>query len=519
MSPDELSAYRLPQPMLTDLEIKALSTPQSFKELPKNERYSVSMQTLLFAMIEKIDQVVECIIEHFKAENPLGLNARFQSYELAPLHLATILNQEVWVSLLLAAGADPNVQDHRKWTPLHHAALVGNRQIIKTLLLDKRTDSSLLTVTKGSYKDILHLVELPHTDPNEFLPILWENTKGKIRRLTHRQFREKTGAVYLRENYVSRKWLVDEWRSGSKAEKESISSACWEHTEQVFKKKYHQFQLNPPVHRVRKVTRDDNNQVLKHTPGFGLFADRDYEPNEIIGEYLAKIGKHQANDYSLGRDWDASGFGNAMRLINDAYPNVQILTLSNLNHLAERHLITTISKIKKGDQICLDYTSSHRIKISPYIELRPAALRQFIANFDMEKFRSYTVPLPGTKGFLDIVFAKAIQDVQLKYLVHTSGLLFTLVWEGAAKISQLQQIVNYGFSREKKSDGNLEARENQLLLIDYAEIACKIRTLLAKSQALSHFTDLINSWIETKTVKEIFTEARDTIPSLYEALS
>jgi ankyrin repeat protein len=50
------------------------------------------------------------------------------------LHLATWSGSSKCIRLLLERGADPNIQDNDKWTPLHMASFHGRQKCVKVLL-------------------------------------------------------------------------------------------------------------------------------------------------------------------------------------------------------------------------------------------------------------------------------------------------------------------------------------------------------------------------------------------------
>lgn len=55
------------------------------------------------------------------------------------LHYAAKGNQELMVHYLLLRGVDPNVENKFKETPIFIAAEMGAKQVLHTLLQDKRT--------------------------------------------------------------------------------------------------------------------------------------------------------------------------------------------------------------------------------------------------------------------------------------------------------------------------------------------------------------------------------------------
>ena len=108
-------------------------------------------------------EIVETLLEK-KANLSIGDNCGW-----LPLHIAAWYNHKEIVALLLAeeAGADPNIQDAAyKWTPLHVAAYKGYKRVTKQLLAagadpniqDKRGNTPL-DIAKKSIVKILKQAE------------------------------------------------------------------------------------------------------------------------------------------------------------------------------------------------------------------------------------------------------------------------------------------------------------------------------------------------------------------------
>lgn len=66
--------------------------------------------------------------------SPIQLDLR-RPTGLGLLHLAASLNMIRFTSALLSAGADPNMLDNNGFTPMHHAAMNGNEEVINQLRL------------------------------------------------------------------------------------------------------------------------------------------------------------------------------------------------------------------------------------------------------------------------------------------------------------------------------------------------------------------------------------------------
>ncbi|CZT16853.1 uncharacterized protein RCC_02688 [Ramularia collo-cygni] len=63
-----------------------------------------------------------------------NLEVRGHNWNYTPLHRAAQIPNPALVSILLEAGADPNVRESHKWTPIHEAAARGGLEIVKQLL-------------------------------------------------------------------------------------------------------------------------------------------------------------------------------------------------------------------------------------------------------------------------------------------------------------------------------------------------------------------------------------------------
>ena len=516
MSLQESNSYRLQEAVSSSFVDEMVLTRKAIRLAPEDRKYSVSIQALCFAMIQRIDHVVEFIIQHYKAKNPAALKGTqmLQRYRLAPIHIATMLQQESLVSKLLDAGVDPNVRDQRQWTSLHHAALSGNQKIIE-LLKRHGADQTLLTDTEGTFEDILRLTQPPQSEQDAPIQLLYEGEDGKISQLTHGKFEKLTGAVYIEENYVARTWMIDQWRDG---EQNEGPTSKWNVIDHMFKEKYNQFLLKPPMHLLKKITHNDEKKQLAKSPGFGLLARTDHKAKEILGEYRARVDIHDGNDYTINDDWNGLNFRSDIARANDGFPNSIVLRVCNSRNLAERCLLVATTEIRAGEQMCYDYSSAHLLKLQPYVEFRPSALRQFVNNADLQKI----VAIMKGKNVSQDVFDQAILYDQFKYISETPFTLFTMVWDGSIKASRLKEFVDVFFSM--RSSEYQEARTTQLEVIKWAEVAYKIKKALSDSkqenmeQYTEKFSARVNGWIEKMNIHEILSSAEDTLPFYVKAV-
>lgn len=80
------------------------------------------------AITNNCKTLVRCLLD-------AGISSNLQdnSTKAAPLHVAAIHNRRHIAELLLARGANPNIRDHRGWTPMHSATR-GQHPVIMRLL-------------------------------------------------------------------------------------------------------------------------------------------------------------------------------------------------------------------------------------------------------------------------------------------------------------------------------------------------------------------------------------------------
>ena len=62
------------------------------------------------------------------------MNAKGGWREWTPLHYAALNGNKEIVELLIAKGADMNVTANEEWTPLHTTALEGNKEVVELLI-------------------------------------------------------------------------------------------------------------------------------------------------------------------------------------------------------------------------------------------------------------------------------------------------------------------------------------------------------------------------------------------------
>lgn len=361
-----------------------------------------------------------------------SLEALTKHMQLTPLHLAVIEKSKKSVRKLLEGQADVNARDIRKWTPLHHATALGYEKIIKLLYIFG-ADPKALSDTQITASELGRFVLLRNKKSEETIPLLTtlpDNTGLSL--LTYRQYHQLTGTDYLLEPFIPKHYLIKEWRQGL------LRSESLPFIGQI-QEKYEEFLLQPRIpHILEKAVTNDQNQQLLSSPGLGLFASQDYHPGVIIGEYLGRVSDdNPRSSYTLAGPVDGSQYSNELTRINDGFPNVVLVPLANIHGLSKRYIFITSSPIKKGDQFCWNY-GEHSVKLGPYSEMRPAAMRKYIQEVKewgteplYSNFEYLITKLVVGLGITQQISLEEFMEVEkLRYLLETPAAFFNLVFEG-----------------------------------------------------------------------------------------
>lgn len=435
--------------------------------LKKPNSGSLSVHALNFAMLNGLTYLVLCMIEIFQKNIKVLNEERTLHYQLSPLHIAILIQRRDFVSALVNAGVDIDVRDHRDWTPLHHAALMGDKENIQ-FLKAHGADKDVLTDFEGTYRDILRLTSDPQQNGTDIIPIVLKTTDGKVEALTHQKFKDLTRACYLEENYAERSWLIQQWKEPT-YKHSAIMDPLFSRLKEQYKREFH----TSPNFEMQKITCDDSQRKLDSSPGFGLFAAKSYEKGDILGEYKAHIGPEDLHDeYTMDKWWQARHYRNAMAMINDGYPNTHAIKVVNVRGLPFRMLMVAISPIEKGEQICFNYGTLHLVKVQSYAELRGEALRKMINSFDPKTKKRSKDPFP---------------QWQLKYVSDTPIVLFNIIWDGSVTIQKAMDFINYLYQNDRVAFNDRQS------MIRNVELALAIKnTYLIKETDKNKFTETIN---------------------------
>jgi hypothetical protein len=425
---------------------------------------TVTTHALCYAVTYRITSIIDFALQLTKEPNEL--NVPFGNKKFTYLHLTVISSNLEAAEQLLKAKADPDSCDTCDWTPLHHAALSGNAQMIQ-LFRAYGANQKMTTNMGGTYQDVWNLTHLVSPNPHDKIRLIWQED-GKQSQLTQATFQKLASSVFVEENHIAREHLWKDWNSLTDIQDEfSFTSKSAQ--------KYKEFTKKPSIHILSRVTRDTQGNLLPSSPGLGLFAEHLYEKEQVIGEYQGVIQPNpEYNPYLL---FNTSGLThrNELSHINDGFPNIVCVPIHCISGLPTRRVFITANQIQPGEQFCWNY-GLNKCKIRPYAELRPKESRDFIKSENVDELILY-LRTTGTSGRLS--FEEFVRAEKFRYILETPAVLYTMTLDGTLDSVKAKRLFTIS---------NLMTRMDQngpKILQNLVEIALECRSL--KSRFLPNF--------------------------------
>ena len=297
-----------------------------------------------------------------------ALNENF--YSLSPLHVAVIKGNRQAVELLIKREADVSQKDHRGWTPLHHAAALGEDSIL-SLLIDKvgaQAAKRFLNNTQGCYEDIQRLVAPVLPQPEDNVCLFHDGTT--LSPCSARKFQRLTGATYFDGIYADLSSLYMLWKDGGHL----AEFNNWTPSERLVAA-FKNFRQTPPELYFGK-------QSERAPQGFDVFTNQNHTPGEVVATYGGSLSveeprnRYQDVVYKSG-DIDGMRYRNLAPMVNNGFPNI-INTGMFVDGLFQEVFLTT-RRINNNERLFFDYGFGNRIGcLFPYLELNSQDLLRFV---------------------------------------------------------------------------------------------------------------------------------------------
>lgn len=333
------------------------------------------------------------------ADCPDFLNRQFAPFQLSAVHFAVIGSNDPAMEALRAAGANLDSPDFQKYTPLHHAAMIGNLTAVSKLLA-WGANPKKLNAFEGTYADLLRFNKPFRESGQEIIDGVVTLTPGLSGEICNKEIIDSSlFSAHKNENYQ-----VDEscWNNDVKFVHENVVRTellplIWQiqanRGANPYKDIFDSYQkyIQDPTPLAISKFKSKNRKTM-----CGVFALRDIKKGEVIAEYAGEIAPYtekrdptyvwEGNPYFM---IDGEKYRSAGSMINAGFPNAMMFSTNQPTAgFPERHVMVAFDDIAKGDQITTYYGAFYRFNPKEFVELRPEAKEAFLKKYtwsDMSK--------------------------------------------------------------------------------------------------------------------------------------
>lgn len=333
-----------------------------------------------------------------------------QSRGLSDLHLAVIDNSLEKVRKILKQTADPNLKDHRGWTAKHFAVLINPAIAVE---LEKYGGVDLPNDDGATPSDFKCYTTRPERVSQAAIPVLYRQRGNDCTdQMTEEFYFTLTSSQYIKEPHVNPLVLVHEW-IGEK--KDNLFPLF-----QDFQKKLVEYKsLSKVPHLIQEITTTHQSRFE-----LGLFATKNYEKGEIIGEYLAFEGDINPMSRWMRKDgYNAEKFGNELSRIRDGFLNVVVVPLPACQGRATRLVCVAAEPIKSGEEFFWN-SEADLVKLGLFSQPRLHEMKTFLADKNLRhEFAKTIAMLKSPKAtFEDYCYSE-----KLRYIFSSPHTMFFLI--------------------------------------------------------------------------------------------
>ncbi|MBN9377417.1 MAG: hypothetical protein BGO14_10015 [Chlamydiales bacterium 38-26] len=435
-----------------------------------------------------------------------GLDCIVDKKGLTLLMACVIVDDYPTAQYLLSRKVSVLKKDNSGWTAFHHAAIQGNQTMLDLLKYSKEVkdqNPELLENNCGlNYRIMRQLLE--RTLPPPERPVFHyfdEESQQVIHNASAHKFFELTQSWFVQESLVSPYYLIDQWDQKRSIESMEEKEESMEEKDPSKAKHFFDY-LNYFIvgNKYAKFKKDPCPLYLKQTPpiGWGVYADRKIKPGEIVAQYAGQYVRKGSHSTYYGGDVDGKIFRNLGPLVNDGMPNIVPVHVT-IDHLPVV-VYMSISRIKKGRELFIDYGYSHSVKHGPYRCKDLETLIEYITiQGGIKKiFRTYE-ELSDEKQYLhhfQVALRVAYLKSVLSYIFHTPSVLLDLVFRGC--------MTSRDFPSSEQFELNFNPDQNSQLGILFQQV----------SHIAKNYEEIIDSIKESSFERDILQEVQDFLLSL-----
>ena len=311
-----------------------------------------------------------------------------QNHSLTPLHIAVMKGKKEVVFALLEVFASQaprevrdvirgamNAPDARKWTPLHHAALLSpideklSKEIIEKL---KASGANIECVNNlnATYEHIERLV----IKGSNLAPFKTIQLEGKP--LTRTNIQERLPDIEFRnDHYFAPEYRQNLWLQEPTEIDDVFEDSLIKNSLKLAPRK---FNIVEVVHRGQAIPGFYGLSAGETLPAGALIGhySGSFVPELILGGFQARFAPDTLRDSSYLFIFDGQKVRNHTAMSNHGFPNSMVYS-TDQNGVANIPYYFVAEKIEMGKAIYIDYGPDHPINFLPQILLNVEAMEQF----------------------------------------------------------------------------------------------------------------------------------------------
>lgn len=337
------------------------------------------------------------------------------------------------VKRVVLQGADLCFQDERRWTALHHAALLPDSEIYEFLLqqgMIKGLDlENLRNDLNGTPRDFLKLTGRQKTLPPQF----YFEENGIMQEGSDELFYNLTKAYLTAEIFATQEDLLVQWQEGLSLQPSTREKVY----DKMFSSGYFAYCKKAPRVYLKKA------DVSGIDAGYNLHAYEKILKGSVVAEYTGRQvspGQKDGSSYLFGPINAQSQRGLAA-MIADGFPNVFPVWLYRKRGMPVRIIFVALEDILPGDVLCFNYGPNHSVKLLPHGEFRKESMAAFFKNNSLQSLAKEAMKLleehPAELGWKKTLRLEACAS-RLQYLFQTPSTLKGLLQE---KIVEKQEVI------------------------------------------------------------------------------
>ncbi|MBM3198076.1 MAG: hypothetical protein FJZ58_02320 [Chlamydiae bacterium] len=435
--------------------------------------YNTSLVPILVDLFAKI----------YQPKQPCAFEQRTNNKNLSPLHIAVIVGNLSAVKALIQAKVQIDALDLYHWTPLHHAALSGRKEIVEELT-NSGADERIRTNKGATYSMIWQWTQPPSTSMDARIPLLWRSQEGNFSPMIQEEFMLKTKAFYIEHFKMSKEQVFATWSPFVRG------NMVFPFTEGIRKtyEKHLLGEVSFPQVYLSQVT------STRYPVGLGVFAKNPMARGQILGEYLGEVlndpykEKKGGGEY-LCDNYDAAIYRNEIAQMNDGFPNAVFIPVNNIGGMDAKNVFVALEDIAEGEQIVWNYGFMHRVKNRAYVEMRKEKLRSFLDTCSLIAM----IQCAGKVQACTCSWDEFIISEKFRYILSSPSVQFSLTLEGKFALQELIVLQNL-YRKEYAGHGGNPSPALQLLVPIAAQFLqlqklCKDLGELEFLQKQKHYID------------------------------